>query len=61
MEADEIRRWSDRYDEVYDEDIREIENRLNDLLPEQDYITRKQLEDVSVETERPTGTTGPEY
>ncbi|WP_096390428.1 DNA glycosylase family protein [Halopenitus persicus] len=46
MDADEIREWSDRYDEVYDEDLQAIEDRLNDVLPEQGYITREQLEDV---------------
>ncbi|WP_280535411.1 hypothetical protein [Halopenitus sp. POP-27] len=46
MDADEIRYWSDCYDEVYDGDLREIEDRLNDALPERGYITRDQLEDV---------------
>jgi len=46
MDADEIQRWSNRYDEVYDDDLRKIEDRLNDALPEQGYITRDQLEDV---------------
>ncbi len=46
MDADEIRSWSDRYDEVYDDDLRGIEQRLNEDLVEQGYITRDQLEDV---------------
>ncbi len=46
MNADEIRRWSDRYDEVYDDDLRRIEQRLNEDLTEQRYMTRDQLEDV---------------
>lgn len=46
MDADEIRRWSDRYDEVYDDDLQEIEERLNGALPEQGYITRDQLQEV---------------
>lgn len=46
MDADEIRRWSDRYDEVYDDDLREIERELNRDLAEQGYITQEQLGEV---------------
>ncbi|SEH59425.1 hypothetical protein SAMN05192561_11057 [Halopenitus malekzadehii] len=46
MDANEIRTWSDRYDEVYDDDLRAIEERLHEALADQESITREQLEDV---------------
>ena len=46
MDADEIRDWSDRYDEVYEDNLQAIEERLNEALAEQGYLTRDQLQDV---------------
>ncbi|QSG14369.1 hypothetical protein [Halapricum desulfuricans] len=46
MDADEIRDWRDRYDEVYDDELQAIEARLHEDLTDQQYITRDQLEDV---------------
>ena len=46
MDADEIRDWSEQYDEAYDDDLQAIEERLHDDLTDQQYITRDQLEDV---------------
>jgi len=46
MDADDIRYWSDRYDEVYDDDLKPIEERLNETLPDQQYLTQDDLEDV---------------
>ena len=46
MDAAELGEWSDRYEAVYDEDLRAIEERLHEALTDQQYITRDQLEDV---------------
>lgn len=46
MDASDIRDWSERYDEVYDGELRAVEERLHGALTDQQYITRDQLEDV---------------
>lgn len=46
MDADDIRKWSQRYEEVYDDDLQAIEKRLHGALTEQQCITRDQLVDV---------------
>jgi hypothetical protein len=46
MDADDIRTWSERYDEVYDIDLREIENGIHEVLNDQQYLTSDQLQDV---------------
>ncbi|WP_423751288.1 hypothetical protein [Salinirarus marinus] len=46
MDADEIRHWSEQYDEVYDDDLEAIEERFNETLPDQQCLTRDGLEDV---------------
>lgn len=46
MDADEIRDWSERYDEVYDGELQANEERLHEALTDQQYITHDQLEDV---------------
>jgi Fe-S-cluster formation regulator IscX/YfhJ len=46
MDADEIRDWSERYDEVYDDDLQAVEERIHEALTDQQYLTRDQLEDV---------------
>lgn len=46
LDSAEIKRWSDEYDANYDEQLREIEDTLNETLSEQHYITRDQLQQV---------------
>ena len=46
MDTDAIRKWSQRYEEVYDGDLQRIEEQLHESLTEQQYITREQLTDV---------------
>jgi hypothetical protein len=46
MDADEIRYWSERYDEVYDDDLKRIEKRLNETVRDRRCLTREELEDV---------------
>lgn len=46
MNADEIRQWSERYDDAYDDELRSIEERLHRALTEQQSLTRDQLQDV---------------
>lgn len=46
MDADAIRTWSERYDEAYDDDLHAIESRIHEVLSEQLYLTRDQLEEV---------------
>ena len=42
----DVETWSEEYDANYDDDLRKIEDCLNESLPEQRYITRAQLERV---------------
>ncbi|WP_248897039.1 hypothetical protein [Haloplanus halobius] len=46
MDPEEIRNWSERYDEVYDGGLQDIEEHLHEALTAQQYLTRDQLEDV---------------
>ena len=46
MDTEEIRDWSQRYDEVYDDDLQAVEERIHEALTDQQYLTRDQLEDV---------------
>jgi hypothetical protein len=46
MDTDAIRNWSERYNEVYDDDLQAIENLIHEKLTEQQCLTRNQLEDV---------------
>jgi len=46
MDAKEIRDWSRRYDEVYDDDLQAVEEQIHEALTDQQYLSRGQLEDV---------------
>jgi len=46
MDTDDIRNWSERYDEAYDDDLRAIEERIHKVLTEQQSLTRDQLQKV---------------
>jgi len=46
MDEDDIRTWRERYDEAYDDDLRAIEKRIHEVLTEQQYLTRDQLQEV---------------
>ena len=46
MDADEVRRWSESYNDDYDDALHEIERSLHEVLQEQGYITHEQLRDV---------------
>lgn len=46
MDVDEIRSWSERYDEAADDDLQAVEKRIHGALIEQQYLTRDQLQEV---------------
>lgn len=46
MNEENLKKWRSRYDEVYDDELQEIEETLNSALPDQRHITREQLNDV---------------
>ncbi|WP_121821070.1 hypothetical protein [Halostella salina] len=46
MDTDDIRSWSERYDEAYDEDLQAIEERIHKVLIDQSSLTRDQLQEV---------------
>ncbi|SDX66291.1 hypothetical protein [Halobellus clavatus] len=46
MNKEDIRKWSERYDEAYDDDLQETEERIHKQLREQGYLTRDQLQEV---------------
>ena len=46
MDADEISDWSDRYDTVYNEDLRKTEERIHKTINEQQYLTRDELLEI---------------
>lgn len=44
--SEEIAEWSEKFNAIYDDELRAIEERLNEELPEQGYVTQNQLEDI---------------
>lgn len=42
----EISEYNHKFNDVYDEELRDIEQRLNEDLPEQGYVSRQQLKDI---------------
>lgn len=46
MDSNDIKIWSDEYDKHYDDKLQAIEETLNEVLAEQQYITQEQLEKV---------------
>jgi hypothetical protein len=46
MNANEISDWSDQYDEVYNEKLRNTEERIHKTINEQQYLTRDELLEI---------------